>query len=85
MTEPNLNFPKLMSYGAIAKKLGKSVDTIKRWSRDNYNGFPSPHYLCTSAVFYEAEVHSWLDSVITLSPEAAKSQAKSGLEARGIT
>jgi predicted DNA-binding transcriptional regulator AlpA len=84
MSEHHENVPQLMSYAAIASKLGKSPTTIKRWARESKNDFPAPHYIDTSAVFYEHEVNDWLNSVITLSPKTAKQHAEPCLSARGL-
>ena len=77
-------FPQLMSYRAVAKKLAKSPDTIKRWSRESKMGFPAPRYLNGCAVFYEKEIREWLDSTLTHDPETAKQRANPGLKARGL-
>ena len=84
MSDQNIDFPQLMSYSTIGKKLGKSPHTIKRWSRERTLDFPAPRYINTTAVFYEHEINSWLNMVISTDPEAAKKHAEPGLLSRGL-
>jgi hypothetical protein len=66
--------PKLLSYGAIAKRLGKSRDTIKKWSEENFRGFPTAKYLCASPVIKEDELIAWLDEQLTATPRSVRSK-----------
>jgi predicted DNA-binding transcriptional regulator AlpA len=70
------NLEQYLTYKDIAKRLSRSTNTIKRWSSENYLGFPPPSYLGRNAVFREVDIVAWVKNQLSGNFSGASQQQK---------